>query len=99
MLLTLTPERVHMDRAVRGNTRPIEEILPLLRAKGVRAASDSGILGNPVGAVADEGAGLLDSLATALIDDVAVWLKEKPVWLKEKAAWLKEEPASKEEPA
>jgi creatinine amidohydrolase len=76
MLLTLAPGRVHMDRAVPGNTRPLADILPVLRSNGVRAASDSGILGDPVGAVAHEGAELLDALATALIDDVASWRTE-----------------------
>jgi mycofactocin system creatininase family protein len=78
MLLALTPSRVHMDRAVPGNTRPLAEILPLLRANGVRAASDSGILGDPRGAAADDGNALLDWLATALIDDVAAWRTEEP---------------------
>ena len=79
MLLYLTPGRVHMDRAVPGNTRPLAEIMPLLRADGVRAVSDSGILGNPLGAGSGEGHALLDSLAAALRRDVAAWRGEEPV--------------------
>jgi creatinine amidohydrolase len=73
MLLTLTPGRVRMGCAVRGDTRPLAEIWPVLRAGGMRAVSESGILGDPTGAHAREGAALLELLADALIRDVASW--------------------------
>jgi creatinine amidohydrolase len=73
MLLALTPDRVHMRHAVPGDTRPLTEIWPLLRTGGVRAVSDSGILGDPTGAAADEGMTLLDNLASALIRKVHAW--------------------------
>lgn len=73
MLLTLTPERVRMDHAVLGDTRPLAEIWPMLRSGGVRAVSESGILGDPTGAHAGEGTALLNELAAALIRDVAAW--------------------------
>jgi mycofactocin system creatininase family protein len=73
MLLAMSPERVHLPRAVAGDTRPLGEIWPLLRDGGVRAVSDSGILGDPTGATADEGTALLNELAAALIEEVATW--------------------------
>jgi creatinine amidohydrolase len=73
MLLTLTPERVRMREAVAGDTRPIDEIMPVLRGSGVRAVSASGILGDPTTATAAAGEALLDSLAAALLDEVAAW--------------------------
>jgi creatinine amidohydrolase len=73
MLLALTPGRVRMDRAIPGDTRPLTEIWPLLRAGGVRAVSDSGVLGDPTGACIGEGAALLDDLAAALLREVDAW--------------------------
>lgn len=72
MLLALA-RRVRMDRAVPGDTRPLEEIWPLLRSGGVRAVSPNGVLGDPTGASADEGHELLNRLAARLVDEVAAW--------------------------
>jgi creatinine amidohydrolase len=74
MLLAIAPQRVALRDAVAGDTRPLAEIWPLLRAGGVRAVSDSGILGDPAGAHAAEGVALLDKLAGELIDAVDGWV-------------------------
>jgi creatinine amidohydrolase len=74
--LALRPGSVRMDRSVRGNTRPLAELMPLLRAGGVRSVSPSGILGNPAGATAAAGEALLDNLAEALISHVRQWHPE-----------------------
>jgi creatinine amidohydrolase len=74
MLLALTPARVRMAEAVPGDPRPLPELWPTLRDGGVRAVSESGVLGDPTGARADEGDVLLDALADALIRDVTAWL-------------------------
>lgn len=55
LLLHLAPWHVRLDRAMVGNTQPLQEILPTLMASGVRAVSPSGILGDPTGASAAEG--------------------------------------------
>jgi creatinine amidohydrolase len=73
MLLALAPERVDMALAEVGDTRPLAEMLPLLRAGGVRAVSPSGVLGDPTGATAADGRALLDSLAGDLLAFVAGW--------------------------
>lgn len=73
MMLALTPERVQMQHALPGDTRPFAQTWPLLRAGGVRAVSDSGILGDPTSSNADEGLALLDELAAALVRDVVAW--------------------------
>jgi len=74
MMLALTPDRVRMRHAVRGDeTLPLAQLWPRLRAGGVRAVSESGILGDPTGADPDEGRALLDNLATALIREVDAW--------------------------
>ena len=71
--LALHPERVLRDRMEPGNTTPIKELLPQLRAGGVRAVSPNGVLGDPTGATADEGATLLTTLTDDLEAKVRAW--------------------------
>ncbi|MFV1990073.1 MAG: creatininase family protein, partial [Acidimicrobiales bacterium] len=77
--LTLQPERVHMADAVLGNTRPLRELMGALRAKGMRAVSESGILGDPLSATAREGAMLLDQLTADLLAELLSWQSEGDV--------------------
>jgi len=73
MMLALRPDLVRMDRAESGNTSPLAELLPELRDGGVRAVSESGVLGDPTGATAAEGVRLLDELAATMSDEIAQW--------------------------
>jgi mycofactocin system creatininase family protein len=73
LLLQLRPSVVHMGRAEPGNTRPLSELMPRLRAGGLREITPNGILGDPTGASADEGQTILDGLGAALIEQVASW--------------------------
>jgi mycofactocin precursor peptide peptidase len=70
VMLALAPGAVLLDAAERGEVRPLGQILPLLRERGVRAVSANGVLGDPAGASAAEGeqllAGLVDGLNTLL---------------------------------
>lgn len=66
LMLHLRPDSVRLERAMRGDTRPIREILPAMRAGGIRAVSANGVLGDPQGANAAEGATLL----TLMVGDV-----------------------------
>jgi creatinine amidohydrolase len=74
--LAVDPDRVRMERAVVGNTRPLVALMPQLRVNGVRAVSASGVLGDPTTATAADGAALLDVLAAELIQYVATWRGE-----------------------
>ena len=76
--LALSPERVHIDRAEPGNTRPITELMPVLRASSVHAVSPNGVLGDPAGASAAEGAALLGALLRDLLVVVDGWGKGQP---------------------
>ena len=49
------------------------ELMPLLRADGVRAASTSDVLDDPTIATAVEGAALLAELGAELIQQVRAW--------------------------
>jgi len=71
--LALDPGRVRMDRAVAGELRPLRTLMPQLSLHGVRAVSDTGILGDPTTATAADGTALLDDLAADLIRHVAAW--------------------------
>jgi creatinine amidohydrolase len=77
--LALDPGRVHASLAETGNRTPVAELMPLLRASGVRAASPNGVLGDPAGASAAEGAELLGRLEADLVAAVIAWLERMPV--------------------
>jgi len=71
--LALAPDRVRPGRAEAGNTRPLAELMPELRRSGVRAVSPNGVLGDPAGASAAEGAALLGRLCADLLAAVDAW--------------------------
>ena len=73
LMLHVEPEGVLGERAVAGKTTPIAELLPRLRAEGVRGVSPTGVLGDPAGASADEGAALLAALADRLVAATRTW--------------------------
>ena len=70
--LALDPARVRPSTVV-GATAPLAELMPALRAGGVRAVSPTGILGDPAGASAAEGAALLDAATADLCAFVDRW--------------------------
>ena len=68
LMLAIDPSSVRVADAVPGPSEPIGGLLRRLRQVGVAAVSPSGVLGDPTGACAEEGADLL----AGLVDDVAV---------------------------
>jgi creatinine amidohydrolase len=66
LMLALAPGDVRLEAAQAGDTRPLRELLPVLRASGVREVSPNGVLGDPSGASAAEGDLLLDLLTADL---------------------------------
>jgi creatinine amidohydrolase len=77
--LALTPDRVRSGLAEAGNTASLPRLMPAIRAGGIRAVSRNGVLGDPAGASAAEGARLLDQLAGDLAAAVEAWYPESPV--------------------
>ena len=73
MVLAVRPGAVALDRAVAGDTRPVEALLPQLRAGGVASVSANGVLGDPAGASSAEGDALLDTLVADLDAAVQAW--------------------------
>jgi creatinine amidohydrolase len=73
LMLALRPDVVRLDKAAAGDTRPLAELLPALRASGVQGVSANGVLGDPREATAEEGRALLESAVTDLVDRVRRW--------------------------
>lgn len=66
LMLHLDPARVDLAQARAGATAPMGELLPRMREGGVAAVSANGVLGDPAGASAAEGAHLLRTMAADL---------------------------------
>ncbi|MFT4289359.1 mycofactocin biosynthesis peptidyl-dipeptidase MftE [Nocardioides sp.] len=70
LMLHLDPQRVQAARASAGNTAPLTELLPTLRASGVAAVAPNGVLGDPAGASAEEGRDILHAMVRLAHDIV-----------------------------
>lgn len=73
LVLHVEPDAVRAELAEAGETAPIGELLPRLRAGGVAAVSPNGVLGDPTGATADEGAGFLAGVVARAVAAVDHW--------------------------
>jgi mycofactocin system creatininase family protein len=67
IMLHLAPELVDRGRIRAGNPAPLGQLLPLMRAGGTRVVSPSGVLGDPTGAGAAEGADLLAEMVDGVV--------------------------------
>jgi len=73
VLLHLSPELVRVQDAVTGNTEPLANLLPRMRAGGVAAVSTSGVLGDPTTATATEGERIVADMVTDCVARVQRW--------------------------
>jgi creatinine amidohydrolase len=73
LLLALAPSIVQLEHAQAGATEPLAELLPALRTGGVRSVAPNGVLGDPSGASAAEGAEVLRALTDDLVAAVERW--------------------------
>ena len=73
MMLALAPELVRPAAAEPGNTAPLADLIDAMRAGGVRAVSENGVLGDPRGASASHGRTLLARLSIDLLAAVDEW--------------------------
>ncbi|MET8209908.1 mycofactocin biosynthesis peptidyl-dipeptidase MftE [Streptomyces sp. NPDC005373] len=67
VMLHLAPDDVRPAEAVPGDLRPLAALLPELKARGVRAVSPTGVLGDPAGATAEEGRALFEAWVSAAV--------------------------------
>jgi mycofactocin precursor peptide peptidase len=72
LMLHLRPESVRMDRAAAGCTAPLAEILPTLMRDGMAALTPNGVLGDPAGANAEEGARILEAMVARIRGTLAL---------------------------
>ena len=77
VLLHLSPQLVRMGECRPGNAAPLADLMPQLRAGGVRAVSESGVLGDPTTATAADGARLFVEMAGDCIDRVRRWRPQR----------------------
>jgi creatinine amidohydrolase len=73
VMLALAPRRVRRHVAAAGETAPLAQLIGRLRADGVRATTPNGVLGDPSGASATEGAELLSHASADLISTMEGW--------------------------
>lgn len=73
LLLALEPRLVRLERAEAGALAPLGQLIEAMRAGGVAAVSDNGVLGDPAGATAGEGVDLLAAATAGLERQVAAW--------------------------
>ena len=73
LMLHLRPDSVRRDRLEAGNTEPLRKIWDALSRGGVREVSENGVLGDPRGATAEEGATILAALTDSVLDRVMRW--------------------------
>jgi creatinine amidohydrolase len=73
LMLALAPDDVRADLAVAGNTAPLAELMPAIRAGSVADVSTTGVLGDPAGASAAEGAETVAVMAAALREALHDW--------------------------
>lgn len=71
LMMAMAPELVRTDLLAPGETGPIKELMPRLRAAGVRAVSASGVLGDPTSATREEGDRLLRELVAQLDSELS----------------------------
>jgi creatinine amidohydrolase len=70
LMLHLRPWDVRLERAEAGNTGTLRELLPRMMLGGVKAVSVNGVLGDPAGATAAEGAELLASMVSSVAHEL-----------------------------
>ena len=73
LMLHLAPHAVRRDQWVRGNTAPLEQLMPDLRRQGVAGVSGSGVLGDPTSASAAEGARMFGGMVADGVVRVRRW--------------------------
>jgi mycofactocin precursor peptide peptidase len=78
LLLHLDPGAVHADLLEPGVLAPVSGLMDRLREGGVRSVSPNGVLGDPVGATAEEGERLLAELIAGCQRALAELLVAEP---------------------
>lgn len=73
VMLAVDPAAVRVDAVRPGATEPVAELMPAMRAGGVRAVSPSGVLGDPTTADVGAGRAALQAMAADVAARVVRW--------------------------
>jgi mycofactocin system creatininase family protein len=73
VLLHISPNEVRIEQTCPGNSAPLADLMPSLRAGGVAAVSEVGILGDPTTATADDGRRLFHEMVTGAAERMDRW--------------------------
>jgi len=73
LMLAIDPGLVRFELATDGPDLPLDELLPRLRADGVRSVSPSGVLGDPDGASGAEGERFISDFVGDLVLTIEQW--------------------------
>jgi creatinine amidohydrolase len=76
-MLYLAPWNVRLGRAEAGNTGSLAELLPEMKAHGVKAVSPNGVLGDPRGASPSEGKAALTAMVADVVRAVERFLEDR----------------------
>ncbi len=74
LMLAIDPERVRRDLAQAGETRPLPELIGVLRSGGVAQLSPNGVLGDPAGASPAVGRAMLATAVGELLAELEGWV-------------------------
>jgi mycofactocin system creatininase family protein len=77
-LMLALEDPVRAELAEAGNPAPLADLIDDLRAGGVGAVSENGVLGDPAGASADEGRALLAAAIDDLCAMLVAWTPAQP---------------------
>ena len=72
-MLAIDPGLVRFELATDGPDLSLDELLPRLRADGVRSVSPSGVLGDPEGASGAEGERFINDFVDDLVLTIEQW--------------------------
>ena len=72
-MLAIDPGLVRFELATDGPDLPLDDLLPRLRADGVRSVSPSGVLGDPDGASGAEGERFISDFVDDLVLTIEQW--------------------------
>lgn len=73
VLLYLSPSAVLVDELVCGNTAALAELMPQMRAGGIAAVSEVGVLGDPTAADPAEGERLFGEMVSGALARIRRW--------------------------
>jgi creatinine amidohydrolase len=77
VLLHISPRDVWSDEFITGNTAPLPELLPRMRAGGVGAVSELGVLGDPTTATAAEGERIFAEMVNGCAGRIGRWQPDR----------------------